>query len=86
MKRHFLKFIPGLLLLVFFTLSSSCVINTNKPPKPRHKERIVWVSGVSYRQVYYMKNNKVVIVSQKEETPKQPRQKKKHHNSGKHND
>jgi len=87
MKHKFERIISGLLLLVFITIASSCavVVPAAHQPKPRHhKNRIVWVSGIQYRQVYYIENNNIVIVSQEKHNPKPHKIKHKKGNNGKH--
>ena len=84
MKLRILSSLAGLMLLVLITFTSSCTTTVVQQHKhPRHKQRTVWVSGVRYRQVYYIENvtNNVIIVTQTE----YPDKKHKHHNNkGKH--
>ena len=89
MKYRLIKFISGLFLLVFITLTASCALTVSEGYQPRHRTRVIWVSGVSYQQVYYVQDHNVVIVSQ-EVLPPRPH---KHHwysrndgDSGNHGD
>ncbi len=81
MKLQITKVMSLLFLLAFFTLASSCSVIVARPSRPRHKQRIIWVSGVSYKQVYYVQDNQIYIVSQVEANPKykQNKGKKKGH-------
>jgi hypothetical protein len=79
MKRMIQGTLYTIILLVMLTITSNCTINLTDNHPPKHKQRTVWISGVSYRQVYYVQNRNVVIVSQ-EVIP----QKKKHWDNGKH--
>ncbi|PKN72296.1 MAG: hypothetical protein CVU50_07855 [Candidatus Cloacimonetes bacterium HGW-Cloacimonetes-3] len=84
MRNRILSTLASLLLLVIIASTSSCTFNTvERKQPPRHKQRIVWVSGVRYRQVYYIDNvtNNVIIVNQIKESNKKP---KHHKNKGKH--
>jgi hypothetical protein len=83
MKTRILTMLASLLLLVFITLSSSCAITVAEQRPPRHRQRTVWVSGVRYRQVYYIDNTSknVIIVNQTEVPHKPP---KHHKDKGKH--
>lgn len=87
MKNHFARIVSGVLMLVTITLTSSCALTVADAPRPHnrhHKNRIVWVSGVQYKQVYYIENNNVVIVSQEKHNPKPRKIKHKKGNNGHH--
>ena len=87
MKHKFARIISGLFMLVFITITTSCAVvvpAAHQPKQHHHKNRIVWVSGVQYRQVYYIENNNVVIVSQEKHNPKPQKIKHKKGNNGKH--
>ncbi len=85
MKNRILSTLASLLLLVMITFTSSCSVTTvHRQRPPQHRNRTVWVSGVRYRQVYYVDNvtNNVVIVEQTEVQKKPAKhhgKKNKHH-------
>lgn len=79
MKHIIQKTISSLIFIAVITVTSSCALTVSENHPPRHRQRTVWISGVSYRQVYYVQNNDVVIVSQEE-----IKHKSKHGNNGKH--
>jgi hypothetical protein len=80
MKHTIVKTISGALLLVSLSLATGCAFSVEGPMQPRHRSRVVWVSGVQYRQVYYLQDNNVVVVSQ------EPRYRRDRYNNGRHED
>lgn len=81
MKTQITKTISILFMLAFFMLASSCAVIVARPNHPRHRNRVVNISGVSYKQVYYIQDNQIYVVSQVEISPihKQNKGKKRGH-------
>lgn len=81
MKHYIQRLAYSVALMVFLLLTSSCVLAISEPVHPRHRNRVIWIEDVSYRQVYYIQNNNVIIVSQEPEYHKPHKNKK---NKGNH--
>ncbi|PKN80859.1 MAG: hypothetical protein CVU48_00630 [Candidatus Cloacimonetes bacterium HGW-Cloacimonetes-1] len=84
MKHYFQKLAYSMAMLIFLLVTSSCALIVSEPVHPRHRQRVIWIEDVSYRQVYYIHNNNVVIVSQEPEYHKPHKNKKPKGNNGNH--
>jgi hypothetical protein len=77
MKSNLQNLVTGMIFVIAFTITTSCAITVSDGHPPRHRQRVVWIAGVQYRQAYYLQDNDVVIVNQE-----MVKQKPRHENHG----